>query len=379
MTEDFSSAPWPFHAGPVLTLRPRRLMHSPERWVVDVSADDLVGLAQGPDAMRRLRARRGFLGETPANRRLGEILRATPEEFGVVGTVVLVAEAVEVAGAGDGRGFGGELRVHAVGCVDGFQRLRIIADVAAVLGAAHVGRSTVRLEVHCGPGSAVVSRLHREAGGIVNAPTAQDGLIRCPHIARLVGADWEEAGFFDPRRGAVAGPHGRLFTMPEVTRALACLSAAPSPEAANLVATEQGLEAFWGSVGTPLYLGVFHDRLSPVGVLRAVEAWRTARDALSGLPGKLKGGAGHLIPYAPDLICWAACREVLPLGRLHAARSAFDWHGVIRDQLPAVTRRTAERLVRRYGEVRAARGSRGDYKHEAPLLDVWLDVLAAGR
>lgn len=376
MNGDFSSAPWPFHAGPVLTLRPRRVMHSPDGWVLDVSAAELAEVVAAPGAMRLLGARRGYLGDTAANRELAEILWRTPEEFGAVGAVVLGADAVEVSGAADSRGFGGVLRILGVECIDGFQRLRILADGAAALGAAHVGRSTVRVEVLCGPGREVARRLHLSAGDRVNAATAQDGLIRCPHIARLVAADWEGTGFFDPRRGAVAGPHGRLFTMPEVTRALACLAPAPYPEAMNRVATDEGLEEFWGSVGSPLYVSVFHDHMSPLGVLRAVEAWQRARDVLHALPGRYKAGAGHLLRYAPDLVCWAACREVFPLDELHAGRTGFDWNGAIRDRLPAVTGRTAERLVRRYEEVRTARGSKGDYKSEAPLLSVWLDVLA---
>ncbi|MEU8760836.1 hypothetical protein [Streptomyces sp. NPDC048659] len=352
-------------------------MQSPERWVVDVSAGDLAALAQGPDAVWRLRAKRGFLGETPANRRLAEILRRTPEEFGAVGAIVLVADAIEVAGTGGVRGFGGELWVDGVRCIDGFQRLRVIADAAAALGPEHVARSTVRLEIYCGAGAGLAARLHHEAGVLVNAPTAQDGLIHCPNIARLMDADWEDEGSFDPRRGAVAGRRGRLFTMPEVTRALTCLSPSPTPEASHLVDSEEGLEVFWGSVGTRLYLEVFHDRMRPLGVLRAVQARKKAREALSALPGRLKGGAGHLIEYAPELICWAACREVLPLERLHEERSAyFDWDGDIRDRLPAAVERTAERLVGNYRGLRAARGAKGYFKGEASLLSVWLDVLA---
>lgn len=376
MTEDFSSALWPFHVGPVLALRPRRRIDSPEGWVLDVSAAELVGLVEGAGAARLLRARRMYLGDTRTNRVLAEILRRAPEEFGAVGAVVLGADAVELSG-GDCRGFGGELRVLGVECIDGFQRLMIIAGVAAALGVSHVGRATVRLEVRCGPAREVARRLHRSAGDLVNASTAQDGLIHCPHIDRLVRADWEETGSFEPRRGVVPGPRRRLFTMPEVTRALACLS--PSPEAVNLVATDEGLEAFWAGIGTPLYLSVFHDHLSPLGVVRAVEAWGRALGALRAMPGRLKSGAGHLIRYAPELICWAACREVLPLDRLHEESSVFDWDGVIRDRLPAHTQRTAERLVRQYEGVREARGSTGTYVDEAPQLDVWLDVLAYRR
>ncbi|MGW2018146.1 hypothetical protein [Streptomyces sp. NPDC001927] len=352
-------------------------MQTPHGWVVDVPAAELADLAGSPDSVRRLRARRGYLGATPANSALAEILRTAPEEFGRVGCVVLGADVVQLSADGaDLRGFGGTLRVYGVECIDGFQRLKIVADAVAARDKECVEPSTLRLEIHCGPSRDVVRRLHHTGNDPVNASTAQDALIRCPNIVRLMNADWEGTGSFHPWRGAVAGPHGRLFTMPVVTRALACLAPGPLPEAAYLASTGEGLQKLWSAVGSPLYLSLFHDSLSPLGVLRAVEAWSGAREVLDAMPGRRKEGPGHLIPYAPDLICWAACQEIFPPAELHDEKSAFEWNATIRDLLPAVTARKADDFVRRYGALRKARGSRGNYAGEADRFDVWVDVLS---
>ncbi|WP_395361060.1 hypothetical protein ACHGLA_15150 [Streptomyces sp. YH02] len=343
---------------------------------MSVSAVELASLAAGPDAVRRLGARRGFLGETPANRELARILRDRPETFGSVHSLVLGADEVHVPDLAASRGFAPSLQVFGLECIDGFQRLRILSDALAGLGAEHLEKATVRLEIHCGRYRDVARSLHDAGHRLVNATTAQDGLIRCPNVRWLMAGDWEKEGFFDPRRGVSAGPHRRCFSMPEVTRGLACLSLAPGPEALHLATTDEGIERLWGAVGSELYLGVFRDRMSPLGVVRAVEAYDSARAALRNLPGRLKKGAGHLIDYAPDLICWKACRRLLPLEDLHVeAGSRHDWGGMIEDQLPAVTARTAEDLVRRYEAVHRARGDGPHYKGEAELLDVWREVL----
>ncbi|MER7518955.1 hypothetical protein [Streptomyces sp. NPDC126499] len=308
------------------------------------------------------------------------MLRWTPEEFGAVGCVVLGADAVQVsADTAATRSFGMALQLFGVECVDGFQRAVIIARTMAERGREHLARSTVRVEIHTGPGRETARRLHDEAGALVNAPKAQDGLVRCPNIARLMAADWEGMGSFEPRRGVVVGPHGDLFTMPVVTRALACLADSPAPDAVHLACTEEGLESFWGQIGSPLYLSVFHERMIPLGVKRAVEAWRRVHEVLADLPSSRKQGPGHLIRYAPDLICWLACHDVFPLDQLHQAKSTFDWYGTIRDRLPAVTVRRACELVERYGALRKARGSKGNYVDEVVRYDVWRDILAMGR
>lgn len=288
---DSASALWPFSAGTVLSPTPIRLMHLPNASVVaDVPVADLAKLAAGPDAALRLWARRDFLGDTSVNRELREILRLRSVEFGAVGTIVMGADNVQMSvGPEAGRSFGGALHVYGVECIDGFQRLRIIAEeLAAAEDPDLLSQATMRVEIYCGPSRDLKRRLHDAAGGLVNAPTAQDGLLRCPNIGRLVVADWEGMGSFHPQRGVRVEPQGDALTMETVTRALACLSDAAVPRAAFLAATDDGLQRFWGSLGSPLYLSVFHDRMIPLGVKRAVEAWEQVRGTLRDTRPKRK-------------------------------------------------------------------------------------------
>ncbi|MER6099422.1 hypothetical protein ABT154_26935 [Streptomyces sp. NPDC001728] len=341
-----------------------------------MSAADLAPLAMGTDAARRLGARRGYLGDTSVNRELWAILRDHPERFGRVGSVVLGADEVRVPESAGPRGFVDSLAVYGLESIDGFQRLSIIAAGRAEWGVQHIARSTVRLEIQCGRDRDVARMLHDTAHGYVNRPTAQDGLIRCPRIQALMACNWEGMGYFDPRRGASVGPHRKPFPMPEVTRALACLAPRDDVDAVHLAATDEGLDRLWGDIGSELYRGVFPEGMSPLGVVRAVEAYRAAHGALREMPARQKAGAGHLSVYAPDLVCRVACRRLLPVGILHdEQRSRYDWQAVIRHQLPAVVRQVAEELVRRYEAVRRVRGSRRHYKDEAVLLDVWREIL----
>ncbi|MFE7580911.1 hypothetical protein ACFU5Y_05005 [Streptomyces gardneri] len=375
MNHESFSAPWPFPVGEVLALNPRHFSPAPHGWDVSVSAVELATLARGADAVRRLGARRGYLGETPANVALKELLEQRPEHFGRVHPLVLGADEVHVPGLAMSRGGAAQLQIYGVECIDGLQRLQILADVLDAWGPAHLGRATVRLEIHCGQYRDVARELHDTAHRHVNAPTAQDGLIRCPNIRRLMAGDWEKEGSFDPRRGASAGPRRRLYGMPEVTRGLACLATGDGPEAAHLAATDEGLQALWGSTGSALYLQVFHDRMSPLGVVRAVKAYEAARAALRRLPARYREGAGHVLVYAPDLVCREACRGLLPAAELHDERSRFDWHGVIERGLPVAVEHTAVDLVRRYQAVHADLGGK-QYKGEAGRLDVWRAILA---
>ncbi|MBD0710793.1 MULTISPECIES: hypothetical protein [unclassified Streptomyces] len=375
MTHESLSAPWDFSAREALVLNPRHISQSRHGWDVEVSAVELASLAAGPDAARVLGARRGFLGGTPVNLELAALLRERPESFGWAHRIVLGADEVHLPEFA-GRGFSPVLHIFGVECIDGFQRLRILAEALAALGPEHLARSTVRLEIHCGRFRDVARALHDDGHRLVNATTAQDGLIRCPNLRALMAGDWEKEGFFDPRRGVSAGPHRRCFTMREVTRGLACLSPLPSLEAVHLASTDEGLELLWAGAGAPLYLGVFHDRMSPLGVVRAVEAYAGAREALRKLPGWMRRGAGLLIDYAPDLIAGRACRGLLPFEELHVeAGSRHDWRELIEDRLPGVIERTAKELIGRYEVVHRARGGKRTYKDEAGLIDVWRDIL----
>lgn len=370
MHTSYSSVERLLAADPALSLRPLQVAQLTRGWAVDVTAADLDMLAASVDAPRRLSAKRGCLGDTGANVELARLLEERPEDFGAVGQIVLGAEAVEVRPGP--RLFADTLFLVGLECIDGLQRLRVIADMRGRLGREHLQRAVIRLEIRCGEERDRARHAYDVDDRYRNGSTAQDRLIRCPNIRRLMEGDWEK-GDFDPRRGVTAGPHGSRFSMAQVTSALACLSDDPLPTAAHLAATPEGQEALWSDRTSAVYRSVFHGRMSPVGVMRAVEAWRTARTALAAMPRKSRQGHGHLIEYAPELICWKACRW-LPLLSLHT-RSAFAWDRAIERDLPARTARAADALVARYKELHPEHGRPGNsYKSEAPKLGLWREL-----
>ncbi|MEV8070568.1 hypothetical protein AB0P32_31380 [Streptomyces sp. NPDC085995] len=373
MNPIFSSSERALSAEYVLSLRPLRVAQLTRSWAVDVTAADLALVAAPVEAPRRLLAGRGYLGGTEANRGLARMLADRPEDFGAAGHIVLGAEAVEVQHAL--RPFGDSVHVIGAECIDGMQRLKVMADMRDRLPREHLQRSVLRLEIHCGPARDRARRVYDVADRYLNISTAQDRLIRCPNILRLMQGDWEK-GDFDPRRGMTTGPQGLRFSMADVTSALACLSADPLPLAAHLAATGEGREALWEDHTSPIYRSLFHGQMTPVGVMRAVEAWSTAHAALAAMPKKSRQGYGHLIEYAPELICWKACRALpfpLPLHSLHDPKSAFAWEQAIERDLPAVTVQTAVSLVARY---QAARPNRSrPYKSEAPELELWRELV----
>ncbi|MEU0204411.1 MULTISPECIES: hypothetical protein [unclassified Streptomyces] len=370
MNSTYSSVERLLAADPAFSLRPLQVAQLTRGWAVDVTAADLDTLAASVDAPRRLSAKRGCLGDTGANVELARMLEERPEDFGAVGQIVLGADAVRLQPGP--RLFADTLFVVGLECIDGLQRLRVIADLRDRLPREHLQRAVIRLEIRCGAERDRARHAYDAEDRYRNGSTAQDRLIRCPNIRRLMEGDWEK-GDFDPRRGMTAGPHGSRFSMAEVTSALACLSDDPLPTAANLAATPEGQEALWSDRTSAVYRGVFHGSMTPVGVMRAVEAWRTARAALDAMPRKSRQGHGHLIAYAPDLICWKACRW-MPLMSLHG-KSAFRWDREIDRQLPARTVRAAEALVARYKELHPEHGRPGSsYKSEAPRLGLWREL-----
>ncbi|WP_371480866.1 hypothetical protein [Kitasatospora sp. NBC_00315] len=337
------------HRGAVLSLRPRRLTRFDRGWALQVRAGELAALAAGPQAAGRLRARRGFLHGSGHNHELAELIRRRPEEFGRVGLLVLGAESVRV--------LDDVVEVIRPESIDGFQRLTLLARAAVESGRAHLDRSTVRLEVFTSPEREHVRRLHDVADLYLNPATAQDCLRRCPELRRLVEEFERE---------------GRLpqFSMADVTRALACLSAAPTPYLSHLVSTDAGLDELWADIASPHYRTLIHPGVHAVGVLRALEARRTARQALARFPKSARAGYGHLVDHAPDLICWAACRH-LPLHQLHDEHSTTKWDRLIDQELPAWTVSAAHDYIGRHrrSEPRRAAGTT-----DRTGLPLWLEL-----
>jgi hypothetical protein len=274
-----------------------------------------------------------------------------------------------------GNPFGDALRVIGPECIDGLQRLLVIARLRHSLTDQHLRRAVIRVEIRSDPVKRErARRAHDAADRYANASTAQDRLIRCPHIQRLRGGDWE-GNVFDPRRG-VSGPagQGKHFTMAEVTSALACLAPGRSPATAHLAAAPDGLHELWGDHGSPAYRALFHARMTPVGVMRAIEARRAAHTALAGLPRRRHQAHGHLITYAPELIAWLACRA-LPLTALHEdSRHSPDWGRLIAETIPRAAVEAADRLVARYARLRPERPRA--YKTETADLALWHELTA---
>ncbi|MFE7670696.1 hypothetical protein ACFU5N_00595 [Streptomyces albidoflavus] len=371
MHQIYSSAAYPLSAENVLSLRPLNFSQMADGPSVDATAAELAQLADSPSAARELRSRRGDLGETKANTGLAQLLTDRPEDFGAVGSLVLGADAVEVRSYGNP--FGDALHIIGPECIDGLQRLRVIARLRHSLPAQHLRRAVIRVEIRSDPVKRErARRAHDAADRYANASTAQDRLIRCPHLQRLTGGDWE-GNVFDPRRG-VSGPEdrGKHFTMAEVTSALACLAPGSSLATAHLAATPEGRHELWSDHGSSAYRTLFHARMTPVGVMRAVEARRTAHKALASLPRRRHQAHGHLIAYAPELIAWLACRT-LPLTALHEdSRRSPDWGRLIGETIPRATLQAAERLVANYARLRPERPR--TYKTEATELALWHEL-----
>ncbi|MDQ0985483.1 hypothetical protein [Streptomyces sp. V2I9] len=365
MNERFSDAP-ALSGGPSILVRPLSVSRYSRSFQLEVLATDLVQLVTGPDAADRLRTGRGYLHDTPQTLALERLLRESPEEFGLVGSIVLGADVVVPARSGGG--FSDHLWLHGVELFDGLQRLRTVALVWDELGPTHLARTLLKVEVFCGAERERARRLHGCADQLRNVRDAQDRLHLCPHIRRLMNADWER-WTFSVRRGMAQGPGGRTYSLPEVTRALACLSG-PGPEIAHQVVGAEGLLALWEDIRSPSYLALFHPHMTPLGVMRAVETLRAAQEALDAIPKSRQQGHGKLIRYAPELIHWASCR-FLPLSRLHDESFDFDWHGALRRDMRKHTETAVAELVRRYEQLVPPKKGGATYWRTAPELWLW--------
>ncbi|MFE3941693.1 hypothetical protein ACFXPV_07430 [Streptomyces sp. NPDC059118] len=353
-----------FCGGPSICLRPLRAAPFTRHWTLEVPALELVSLAAEARDPHRLRARRGYLNDSGRTLALAHLLKTNAQDFGAVSAIVLGADSISPVPGPEP--FPARLRLNGVECIDGLQRLRII-DEAMQAGETHLLEESVfRVDVFTGSERARARRLHDEADQFVNLRNAQDRLLSCPNITRLTNANWER-GSFNPLRGVSSGPHAVQYTMAEVTMALACLTG-EGPDLAHAAATPEGLEALWNDRSSVAYQALFHMGMEPVGVVRAIEARRAARDALATLPlSRSTRKHGHLLQYAPDLILWEACR-ILPREELHDPSSVFPWDETIRSSMGPAALTAAERLVERY---RRLEPSQHMYCLKAPQLALW--------
>ncbi|MEE1753584.1 hypothetical protein [Streptomyces sp. SP18CS02] len=339
-----------------------------------VSAEQLARLAERPDAAVTLRSRRGYLPDSPENQRLADLLRRRPEDFGAAGEpIVLGADHVNLRCApGDWQP---TLELHGAECLDGFQRLVVMAHALRELGPAHLGLARVRIEVVTGAERDRARLLSYETHRYANAPSARDNLSRCPELGRVRAEYEREGGYFDPRRGVVAGPHPCAHGVADVFRALACFSTDRLPDLAHRVSTESGLHAVWSDIEGPEYRSLMNGTVHAWSVQRAVEAYDVARQVTRKLDTSSVKGHAHLIRYAPDLVAWAAGRS-LPLRELHAdGRGAPEWDQLIRGAFAATVADTARRLVEAY---RAIRPYSDRFKSEVARPDIWTALVERG-
>ncbi len=355
--------------GPSLLLRPLYSSRLARSHVLELPAAELVQLAIGTDTAGRFNTARGHLHDTSRTLALERLAREAPEDFGLIEWITLGADTLrpaDVAGH-----FAQHFWLHGAEIINGYQRLLAAAVALEELGPGHLAKTLLRVEVFCGAERDRARELHGRADQYLNVRTAQDRLVYHPNIRRLAEADWEGITF-EPRRGVTTGPAAESCSMAEMTRALACLSG-PGPELAHLAATAAGLAEIWDDHRSAACLSLFHSRMTPVGVMRAVEARRAAQHALAEIPKNRQHGHGLLIKYAPELIYWAACR-VLPWSSLHEDRPRFDWDDALDRRIREETKAVAYRLIDRYEELLPKKGG---YISTAPELSLW-QALAEG-
>ncbi|MFJ9980138.1 hypothetical protein [Streptomyces cyaneofuscatus] len=355
--------------GPSIRLRPLYSARMARGWAIDVPVVELASVAASTDAPQRLRASRGYLNDSSRAAALLRLLETRPADFGRAGAIVLGAEHVTPVRT-DGA-FATLVQVDGLECIDGLQRLRAIAEACATMEPSELACAVVRLEILLGDEREAARRAYAEADRFTELRTAQDSLIDCPNIARLMRADWEREQF-DPRRGMVAGLSRETYTMAEVTRALASLSG-PGPDIAHEASTSEGLEALWSDRASESYRTLFHPYMEPIGIMRAVKVWRAANAALESMPlSRRNAGHGKLVTYAPAIICWEACR-FLPPRELHVSASEFRWDDAVETRVGYATLETADRLIRQYENLEKGRHK---YIQRAPQLSLWKDLVS---
>ncbi|WP_143202999.1 hypothetical protein [Streptomyces sp. CB02460] len=330
---------------------------------------ELVQLVVGAGAARRLKVARWYLDDAPETLALEELARKAPEDFGLVGSITLGADVIYPERSSEP--FADRLWIHGIDLIDGYQRLKAIAVVLDELGPAHLADMLLKVEVYCGAERERARRLHGYADTYQSFRDAQDRLSLCPNIRRLMEADWERWSF-DVRRGVTTRPSQVAYSMAEVTRALACVSG-PGPGHVHRVVSADGLMGLWDDRNSFSYRTLFHSRMSPLGIMRAVAVKRAAQGALEEIPKSRQKGHGLLIKYAPDLLHWASCR-FLPLDRLHDESFPFDWHETLQQEIRKRAQAAVSELIRRYEELVPASNKKGTYSETAPVLSLWTEL-----
>ncbi|MEU8891392.1 hypothetical protein [Streptomyces sp. NPDC048442] len=320
-----------------------------------MSADQLVGRDwEG--------GRRGFLGDTPANRELAEVMWQRPWDFGVVGSVVLSGRLVRWDPAGTrNRGI---VQIVEPEVLDGVQRLGVLDQVVAEeLPVEYLRRSTLRLEVVTGPAVNVVRGELDAEDRRRNVASARDELVRDPNLLRLMRQFRDDGLQFVVRRGEVREPYGESVSVEEATAALACLAPGARLAVAHGADSAEGRERLWAGRGGEEYRAVFNEFTTATGVQRAVEVARGVRNVL-GRMGRGRGnryGHAHLWRDAPQLVVWAVGRQ-LPVVELHREGQGWggvDWDLLVQERLDGLAEGVAEGLRDAYARIRPTEGGSG--------------------
>ncbi len=321
------------------------------QWDARVTAGQLAGLGEGADAAARLEARREYLAGSAQNRELERALRERPEAFGVVGRVVLGAD--EVRWVPDGARSSGTLDLLAPECVDGYQRIALITRLAAELPPEHLDLAVLDVRVVTGAARDLARAEHDRAHLYDNPAQPQDLLVREPVMRRLVEEFDRDRRYFGFRRGERRGPHRDGYYVCQATTALALFAPGSRPDLAHRTLGDAGRQEIWRDPAGPDFRALFDERTRATGIHIAVTFHRAIVDVLAELLRESPAHHRHLLEDAPDLLVWAVARQ-LPVDRLHCGQwdpAAPQWDRIL-DEVPVLTRRTAERFVRAYEELR---------------------------
>ncbi|MFF8696852.1 hypothetical protein ACF08W_32080 [Streptomyces sp. NPDC015144] len=322
------------------------------QWDARVPAGQLVGLAEALDSAERLGARREFLADSAQAREMEKVMRERPEAFGVTGRVVLGAD--NVFWVPDGTQNSGTLDLLGLECIDGYQQTVLVCRLAAELPVEHLDRAVLDVRIVTGATRELVRSEYDRAHLYCNPTKPQDLLVRHPVLLRLVKQFDDDQCNFRLRRGEQRGPRREGYSIGEATTALALFSHEADPDLAHRTLDDQGRQEIWRNPSGHAFRTLFNNHTQATGVRIAITYRRSILGVLEQMLRTRSTHHWHLLEDAPDLIVWAVARQ-LPFDRLHCDQrdpAAPAWEEILDTEVPALTRRTAELLVRAYEKLR---------------------------
>lgn len=347
-----------------------------DHWDARVPASQLAELGEALDAAEQLGARREFLEGSAQNLERKQVMRERPEAFGVVGRVVLGAD--NVFWVPDGTRSSGTLDLLRPECIDGYQQIALIARLTNELSRQHLDRAVLDVRILTGSARELARSEYDRAHLYCNPTEPQDLLVRHPIMLKLVKQFSNDQRHFKLRRGDRRGPHREGYSIGEATTALALFSHEAHPDLAYRTLEDRGRQEIWRDPSGRAFRTLFNDRTQATGVRIAITFRRSILDVMEEMLRIRSAHHWHLLEDAPDLVVWAVARQ-LPIDWLHCDQrdpAAPEWEKILDNDVPALTQRTAERLVHAYEKLRA----RGVYKRaEVRELPYWHKMLKAAE